>query len=312
MRPSVTKIPPGQEHRFAPEDVLDGLRAPYVLSDSIFDAANALHYSDPHGIRVYRAWDMRTGQWAVLKTARFLYEDSADVFFNEQSMYSRLRHPNIPHLFRSESSATLGTLVLELSSRSLGDDVRRTFGLVDIVRSAIGIAFALKYAHDKDILHADVKPGNVLLDIAQDHEQPERERIVRAKLADWQLAHHIHQIAPLRMSFSFAAPERFTSILSTKQSDIWSFGATIYAVLSGKLVYPNRENSFQRCRLAHMEKGIVPLGQLDSTLPSALCELVMQCLEVEPEDRPRGMNEVIERLLEIEDWLWRFTGRFRS
>ncbi len=196
-------------------------------------------------------------------------------FFQEAKAVAALNHPHIVQIFDRGSDRTGEFFVMEFVdgpslSRLLAE--QGAFDLERTVRIGQAICDALQAAHDKGILHRDVKPGNILWGAAQ-----------VPKLTDFGLARHEsaaeHSLTkgaigtPLYMS-----PEQHESASSvTGASDQWSLGATLYHLVTGQPPRVMREN-----RLA------VPLR-----------EILMRAVDDDPAERFSNMRQFGEALAAI-------------
>ncbi|AGZ38768.1 serine/threonine-protein kinase [Actinoplanes friuliensis] len=142
---------------------------------------------------------------------------------------ARLDHPGVVGVFDVVWRPDRSWIVMEyVESRSLQDVVRENGPLPhrEVARIGLNVLGALRVAHAAGVLHRDVKPHNVLL--ATDG---------RVVLTDFGLAklEGIDQgPEPLLGSPHFVAPERLSGVESSPASDLWSFGAMLYAAVEGR------------------------------------------------------------------------------
>jgi len=165
----------------------------------------------------------------------------------------------------------------------------RRLPLDDALRIAEQLCEALEYAHAVGIVHRDIKPANVFLT----HDG-------QAKLGDFGSA-----IAPeqLRLTIkgmmvgtaAYMAPEQ----TQTPRSDLYSFGATLYEMLTGRT--PFLADSFSSMMLQHLQATPAPLSSLIPDMLPALDGLVLRLLEKDPADRPASAAIVKESLRVIAD-----------
>jgi serine/threonine protein kinase/tetratricopeptide (TPR) repeat protein len=213
----------------------------------------------------------------------------------EYEITSRLNHPSILKVFPPERFAEVIALPMELAS---GGDLRRlrSAGYLEIVPVLLEIAAALEYAHQRGVVHRDLKPGNVLFDSRG-----------RVKLADFGAAGTVATAEAgkvgspgadtsaaegtrLALSPFTASPAQLRGEPPTPSDDIYGLGALAYELLSG---YPPYYPHFDAKRAVEEPVAqLVPARQI----PPLLGRLVMRMLAKRPSDRPRSMREVIEEL----------------
>lgn len=150
------------------------------------------------------------------------------------------------------------------------------------------IADALKRVHEKGILHRDIKPSNILIDTANDE----------ANLIDFGAARTVSfyktQQLTVVVTPTYAPPEQFLSEGNFKPAlDIYSFGATFYHALTGRLPISG---------LDQLKKGIKnpSLRVARPDLHPALAEMIERCLSIEVEQRPQSADELLEVIEEVE------------
>ncbi|MET9109937.1 serine/threonine-protein kinase [Streptomyces zhihengii] len=143
---------------------------------------------------------------------------------------------------------------------------------------ASGVVRALAELHDKRVVHRDVKPLNILLC----SDGP--------KVIDFGIS-HASDLTSTKLTLgtvAFAAPEQAEGQPSSPASDIYSLGVTLYYVARGKLPYPQTTEPLQQ--LNYVRQAAVHLDGL----PTALDQVVRDCVAARPEDRPTA-EELIQR-----------------
>src|SRR6266702_5941241 len=213
---------------------------------------------------------------------------------HEYAIASRLNHPSILKVFPPERSGDEMILPMELAS---GGDLRRLrgAGFLEIIPVLLEIAQALEHAHERGVVHRDLKPGNVLFDARG-----------RARLADFGVAETSMTATEAKTSspatvatrdtnkhgFSpfTASPAQLRGEPPTPADDIYGLGALAYELLSG---YPPYYPHFDKKRaIEERVPTLVPTRQI----PPLLGALVMHMLAKDPKRRPRTMREVIDEL----------------
>jgi serine/threonine-protein kinase len=220
---------------------------------------------------VYRARDTRLGRDVALKVVRT--EFSAR-FQTEARAIAALNHPNICTLF----DVGPNYLVMEfVEGETLAERLKQgALAAAEAVRMAIMIADALGGAHAKSITHRDLKPGNVM--VTADG---------RAKLLDFGLAKMLDLSDPdatrtvdgaVMGTFAYMSPEQLAGKPAGPSSDIFTFGAVLYEMLTAR-------HAFQ----AAASRDEMPSL---SGIPEGLAGIISRCLRFKPEERYATMGDV--------------------
>jgi len=234
---------------------------------------------------VWRAFDPQSGTDIALKILHPSAGRSAAAWValvHEYESASRLDHPGILKVFPPEREGTTFLLPMELAT---GGDLKRLrgAGYLTIVPVLIEVARALEHAHERGVIHRDLKPGNVLLD--------ERGRV---KLADFGVSGDsldpgtdsmVRGLSPFT-----ASPEQLRGEPPTPGDDIYGLGALAYELLSR---YPPHYPQFDAKRV--QEEPVPPLVPAQQ-IPPQLATLVGAMLEKDPKRRPASMRDVIDEL----------------
>eukprot|EP00698_Gefionella_okellyi_P023108 TRINITY_DN7786_c0_g1_i1.p2 TRINITY_DN7786_c0_g1~~TRINITY_DN7786_c0_g1_i1.p2 ORF type:complete len:258 (-),score=48.15 TRINITY_DN7786_c0_g1_i1:134-907(-) len=211
------------------------------------------------------------------------------MIFNELRHARKLRHPRIVSCFGVNISRNAAEfhIVSELMFRDLGQALHRDRDILPTLaadpfyrlRIAFNLAEALAFLRANDVVHRDVKPGNVLLDNYQ-----------QAKLADFGLA-RICQFQQLETSNAqrgtplYKSPEQLTPNAEVSfESDVFMYGMTIAELFTGLRVWDEHTDDMRiLTQLVVLKKSpMVRGGIADSDLHA----LVEQCLKIDPAARP--------------------------
>jgi len=252
------------------------LRARYVLHERIGAGGQA---------EVWRAHDPRRGADIALKILRPGAGRNAaawDALMHEYQNASRLDHPYILRVYPPEREESAFLLPMELAP---GGDLRRLrgAGYLAIVPVLLEVAQALEHAHNRGVIHRDLKPGNVLFDARG-----------KVKLADFGVSGSsldagsdamIRGLSPFT-----ASPEQLRGEPPTPADDIYGLGALAYELLSR---YPPHYPQFDAQRV--QREPVPPLVPTEQ-IPPQLAALVMRMLAKNAQLRPASMREVIEEL----------------
>ena len=257
---------------------------------------------------VYRARDLQTGREVAIKqvtlcnlTAQETIE-ATNTFNREVSQLCALRHPQIPQLYDHFSDREHWYLVLQyLEGITLETylEMRTTQGKSLHMNEALALAFqlcgVLEYLHTQEppVIFRDLKPSNII-----------RTPGGTLCLIDFGIARHFREgqardTQPLG-SPGYAAPEQYGHAQTTPQTDIYSLGALLHALLSGQ-------------DPAEQPHGLAPL-RLDTLAGgSDLAALAQRMVSSSPSERPASIGEVVtaleaiqrQRLLQAAAHIWR-------
>jgi serine/threonine-protein kinase len=232
---------------------------------------------------VYLATDLKHDRAVAIKVLRPFDADEnwKRRFIQEIRLLARLQHPNILPLYDSGQAESLLYYVMPyVKGETLSDRLRRERQLT--IDAACGIAReiadALAYAHAENIVHRDIKPGNILL--SDGHAVVADFGVARAiGLANLQDLTRTGDLAlgtPLYMG-----PEQLLGDSATdNRSDIYSLGCVLFEMVTGIPPFAGREGFFERFR------GVAPLASdRRKGVPHWLDETIAKALARNPEDR---------------------------
>jgi formylglycine-generating enzyme required for sulfatase activity/tRNA A-37 threonylcarbamoyl transferase component Bud32 len=250
---------------------------------------------------VYKARDVKLGRYVAIKFLHdFLDARHERMFLREAKAIAALgKHPSIVQIFEWNEYQGRNYFVLEFVGSNASMLLRvnpKGLPVEQAVRVALDAAEGLAYAHKQNIIHRDVKPANILLEIEGGH----------AKLADFGMARLFDQALGQSADLSggtpgFMAPEVIRGEEGDVRSDVYSLGATLYQLLSGQLPVEGAR------RLELLENArqnmVVPLAQRQPTLPPALLKFVEGAMAHDPARRTASAEKAAEELRGLLDAL---------
>jgi serine/threonine-protein kinase len=259
---------------------------------------------------VYRATDTRLGRTVALKIVRADADTPArrQRFEREARAASQLNHPHICAIHDVGEDNGVPFLVMEyLEGETLANRLRRgPLPVSEVLRCAIEIADALDHAHSAGLIHRDLKPANVMLTRAG-------TKLLDFGVARWRLDSASDQArdpdetltedGTIVGTLQYMSPEQLEGATVDARSDIFSFGALIYEMATGRAAFdgPSRRSVMT----AVLEHDPLPLSAAvsarDETVPPLLDQIVARCLAKDPEDRWQTARDLRHPLQWIAD-----------
>jgi len=242
---------------------------------------------------VYRARDERGGRDVALKVLDDLRADDPVAHARlerEFEVLSDLSHPGVGRCLARGAHEGLVLLVLELlEGETLAQRLDRGRLAVDeALRTAGWLARALAAVHEAGVLHRDLKPDNVIM-------EPSRGPvIVDFGLAWFSAAATLTRTGALLGSPAYTAPEVFAGGLADARADVWSLGAILFEMLTGRPVWlaaDITELALQR----HREEA-PSVAALRPEVPAGLSECVRRALADDPGERFASASELADGL----------------
>jgi serine/threonine protein kinase len=203
-------------------------------------------------------------------------------FTSEAKLLASFDHPHIVPIYDYVEQAGVCLLVMEhmpggtVWSRFAAEGFR----FESSIAIALATALALHYAHDRQVLHRDIKPDNLLF-----------SKSGALKVSDFGLAKVMGGAATMMTRTgqvlgtpAYIAPEQAQGNPVTPATDVYSLGIVLYELLSGDLPFVDDGNPVTML-LHHMNDQPRPLTELAPDVPPALAEVVMRALDKDPEQR---------------------------
>jgi serine/threonine protein kinase len=263
-------------------EVIEGHR---ILSEIGRGAASIIYLAQDQKSK--QIWALKHVQKRTDKEQRFL--EQAEI---ECKVAQALDHPairKIPRLIKKGSLLRTKELflVMELvDGMSMERHPPATFETaVDIFHQ---VARGLHHMHDRGFVHADMKPNNI---VVSDNN--------RAKVIDLGQSCKTGTIKPrIQGTPDYIAPEQVHRREITPRTDVYNFGATMYWVMTRRNIPTalGKGDSLVGRQDDNLIEKPSPAVELNPRVPPMLNELIMRCVEIDPEGRPASMHDVAERL----------------
>ena len=238
---------------------------------------------------VYRAEDTKLGQTVALKfiSPRIVHEKALlERIINEVRIGRQVSHPNLCRIYDMADIDDQYFITMEyVDGENLASLLRRVGRLPEdkAVEVSREICWGLAAAHDRGVVHRDVKPGNVMID-GRGH----------ARITDFGLAVVYGNAAGESFAGTpaYMAPEQLGGAEATEQSDIYSLGLLLYEVFTGHRLY---NGTLTEIANAHRNAKRPPSTIVRGLSPS-IERIILQCLEEAPSERPESVRDVLAAL----------------
>ena len=255
---------------------------------------------------VYKAWDLRLERFVAIK---FLPENAATApeaverFRREARAASAINHPNICTVYEIAEENGRSFIVMEyLEGTTLrGRMAAGPLDLALMLDLGIDIADALDAAHARGILHRDIKPANIFI------TQRGRAKVLDFGLAkiDFLAKGQVYEGSTLVQeqltspgstlgTAAYMSPEQARGEVLDARTDLFSLGAVLYQMATGKLPFPGETSAVVFHAL--LERDPAPAGEINPALPVRLQEVIAKALEKDRELRYQHASEILSDL----------------
>ena len=222
---------------------------------------------------VYRAFDERLQREVAVKE---IPGADSDRVLREAKAAARLNHPAIATLYEFGADDGDAILVTELASGApLGELTDR-----DIAEAGLDVCAALAHAHERGVIHRDVKPSNVVVEVAGSRAHAKLMDFGIAALAD---EGRLTATGEVLGTLAYMAPEQAEGLEATEATDVYSLALTLYECWAGRNPIAARTPAETARRIGG---ALPPLGAERPDLPAALCDAIDDCLRADPGERP--------------------------
>jgi predicted hydrocarbon binding protein len=252
--------------------------------------------------RVYRGYDSSLDRDIAIKVmhpSRAKDDVSRKRFLRESKTTASINHPSIVTIYQIGEHDNLPYIAMQYIDGPNLSEYRTQFGgaipVPEVVRIGREISEGLAAAHQKNLVHRDIKPDNILLEGPQHHVQ----------IIDFGLAHETgNEESRLTVNNSvigtpaYMSPERIGTDEVDAKSDLFGLGVILYEMISGKLPFDGKS---MVSILAAISRGKpTAIDTVVPGIPKDLAILVMQLLSNDRAERPVDAHSVVEQLRVIE------------
>jgi serine/threonine protein kinase/Flp pilus assembly protein TadD len=246
---------------------------------------------------VYKAQDTKLDRLVAIKFLPNHSSVNADTkarFIQEAKATAALNHPNILSIYEIDDHDEHPFIVLEfIDGQTLKEyltelDTGSGLPIKQAIEWTEKIAEGLKVAHDKNIIHRDIKAENIML-----------TKSGQLKIMDFGLAKLRSQSSLTRAgsslgTLSYMSPEQAQGLNADNRSDLWSLGILFFELLTGDLPFKSEHEAGLMYLVVNQDPPLP--SELDRRLPESVDTVVMKMLEKDREKRYKNVDELLDAL----------------
>jgi serine/threonine protein kinase len=231
---------------------------------------------------VYRAFDISLERMVAIKMLKREMAEDKEVmasFYREARATASLNHTNIIHIYGFDEFEGNSYLVMELADHGSLDSWIDRDGLVpelNVLDVGIKVASALESALQRNLLHRDLKPGNILFD---EYDEPKLVDFGLARLAE---NNEAHESAVWGTPY-YVAPEKIQRLGEDFRSDLYSLGGTLYHALTGHV--PFEAETVEQVVAGHVHTPLTPPNQVRPEISQATSDALAIAMAKDPAKR---------------------------
>ncbi len=275
-----------------PRDIMTPMESTVVLDASQVDKPILGRYQIQEELgrgamgTVFLAYDPKISRQVAIKTLSYHQfqgkelEDIKSRFFREAEAAGRLSHPNIVSVFDVGEEHDMAFIAMDFADgKPLNEFVTKEalLPMFEVYRIVADVALALEYAHNNNIVHRDIKPGNIMYNPSP----------YQLKVTDFGIARLVDNsktsTGEILGSPLYMAPEQLKGKKVNHLADIFSLGVTFYQLLTGKLPFQGENLASLTYEIIHGKHKSPKTVRKD--LPSSAARIVNQALQKDPDDR---------------------------
>lgn len=252
---------------------------------------------------VYLAEDTKLNRQIAIKVLPSEVSDDSQRlhrFIHEAKSASALNHPNIITIYEINEENDIPFIAMEfVSGETLAKAIRnRSLDMRQTIDIAIQVASALSAAHAANVIHRDIKPDNIIIrpdgiaKILDFGLAKLTER--RSETEAMTVAEHKTNPGMIMGTVGYLSPEQARGKVADERSDIFSFGAMLYQMTTGKQPFSGENNLDIIASIIHKDP-VSPI-ETNPNIPPRLIEVIGRALRKDPLDRYQSVEEMLVEL----------------
>ena len=241
---------------------------------------------------VYKAKDLTLGRFVAIKVLKAEFSEDINFvtkFRSEAQAAAGLEHPNIVNIYDVGSENGLHYIVMEyVEGITLKTYIEKKgqLSFKEAVSIAIQVGRGIEAAHNKNIVHRDIKPQNIMISTEG-----------KVKVTDFGIARAATSntiSSDVMGSVHYSSPEQARNGFVDGKSDIYSLGITMFEMLTGRVPF-NGETTVA-IAIKHIQEEMPSPKEFVPEIPSSVASIVLKCCQKSPDRRYQNMAELIADL----------------
>jgi serine/threonine protein kinase len=241
---------------------------------------------------VYKAKDLTLGRFVAIKVLKAEFSEDINFvtkFRSEAQAAAGLEHPNIVNIYDVGSENGLHYIVMEyVEGITLKTYIEKKgqLSFKEAVSIAIQVGRGIEAAHNKNIVHRDIKPQNIMISTEG-----------KVKVTDFGIARAATSntiSSDVMGSVHYSSPEQARNGFVDGKSDIYSLGIVMYEMVTGRVPFDG--DTTVAVAIQHLQEEIVPPSVYASNLPISMEKIILKCTQKNPDRRYASMTALLADL----------------
>lgn len=235
--------------------------------------------------RIYLAQDKKEKKNVAVKILKSEFNDNKQIvegFLHEAEITSRLVHKNIVRTIAYGTKNSYRYIVMDyIEGCTLADRLKNNkLSIEECISIMQKLLSAMSYAHHRGVIHKDLKPHNILMDIFGE------PYITDFGIAEDRESEHTTKEYKAVGSVNYFSPEQAMGAKVGPAADIYSLGIMLYEMVTGKLPFIGEDEL--AVALMHLHTPPTPPSELDPQIPESINKIILKAIAKEPENRYRS------------------------
>ena len=241
---------------------------------------------------VYKAKDLTLGRFVAIKVLKAEFSEDINFvtkFRSEAQAAAGLEHPNIVNIYDVGSENGLHYIVMEyVEGITLKTYIEKKgqLSFKEAVSIAIQVGRGIEAAHNKTIVHSDIKPQNIMISTEG-----------KVKVTDFGIARAATSntiSSDVMGSVHYSSPEQARNGFVDGKSDIYSLGIVMYEMVTGRVPFDG--DTTVAVAIQHLQEEIVPPSVYAPNLPISMEKIILKCTQKNPDRRYASMTALLADL----------------